>query len=100
MPTTRTVPAAGGQSLPDILAKALAGERLDAAEGLALLESSDLAALGQAADAVTRGRHPEPLRTYNVDRNINYTNVCTGGCRFCAFSRRLGDARRLRAFAR
>ena len=79
-------------SIPDVLAKAFAGERLNPAEGLALLESSDLAALGQAADAVTRRRHPLPLRTYNVDRNINYTNVCTSGCRFCAFSRRLGDA--------
>ena len=51
-----------------------------------------LAALGRAADAVTRRLHPEPFRTYNVDRNINYTNVCTSGCRFCAFSRKAGDA--------
>ncbi len=36
--------------------------------------------------------HPEPFRTYNIDRNINYTNICTSGCRFCAFSRKLGDA--------
>lgn len=70
-----------------ILEKAVAGRRIDVAEGLALLESNDLAALGRAADAVTRRRHPEPFRTYNVDRNINYTNVCTSGCRFCAFSR-------------
>jgi len=56
------------------------------------LESQDLAALGGAADAVCRRWHPEPYRTYNVDRNINYTNVCVGGCRFCAFSRRQGDA--------
>jgi cyclic dehypoxanthinyl futalosine synthase len=41
---------------------------------------------------VTRRLHPEPSRTYNIDRNINYTNVCTGGCRFCAFSRKAGDA--------
>jgi len=47
--------------------------------------------LGRAADAVARRLHPEPYRTYNIDRNINYTNVCTGGCRFCAFSRRPGD---------
>ena len=77
--------------LSEILAKAVAGGRLSPGDGLALLESSDLAALGAAADAVTRRRHPEPFRTYNVDRNINYTNVCTSGCRFCAFSRKLGD---------
>ena len=58
-----------------ILDKSVAGERLTPDEGLALLQSNDLAALGRAADAVTR-RHPEPIRTYNIDRNINYTNVC------------------------
>jgi len=79
-------------SVPKLLDKAVAGERLNAAEGLALLESHDLASLGRAADAVTRRLHPEPFRTYNVDRNINYTNVCTSGCRFCAFSRKEGDA--------
>src|SRR5205814_2797223 len=46
-----------------------------------------LAALGRAADAVTRRLHPEPYRTYNIDRNINYTNVCTAVCDFCAFYR-------------
>lgn len=70
-----------------ILENAVVGRRIGVAEGLALLESNDLAALGRAADAVARRRHPEPFRTYNVDRNINYTNVCTSGCRFCAFSR-------------
>jgi len=52
------------------------------------LESSQLAELASAADAVTRRLHPEPYRTYNIDRNINYTNVCVSGCRFCAFSRK------------
>ncbi len=75
-----------------ILDKAVSGRRLTADEGLALLESHDLAALGRAADAVTRRLHPEPFRTYNIDRNINYTNICTSGCRFCAFSRKVGDA--------
>ena len=78
--------------LSEILDKAVAGRRLDSAEGLALLRSHDLAALGRAADAVTRRLHPEEFRTYNVDRNINYTNICTSGCRFCAFSRKPGDA--------
>ena len=31
--------------------------------------------------------HPENYRTYNIDRNINYTNVCTAVCDFCAFYR-------------
>jgi cyclic dehypoxanthinyl futalosine synthase len=75
-----------------ILDRAIAGERLSVDDGLVLLQSHHLAALGRAADAVTRRLHPEPFRTYNVDRNINYTNVCTSGCGFCAFSRKVCDA--------
>src|SRR6188768_286187 len=71
-----------------ILDKAIAGQRLSPEEGLALIQSHDLAALGRAADAVTRRLHPEPIRTYNIDRNINYTNVCTAVCDFCAFYRK------------
>lgn len=75
-------------SVNGILEKAVAGERLTPEEGLRLLESHDLAALGRAADEVTRRLHPENYRTYNIDRNINYTNVCTAVCDFCAFYRR------------
>ena len=70
-----------------ILDKAVAGERITNDEALQLLESHDLAALGRAADEVTRRLHPENYRTYNIDRNINYTNVCTAVCDFCAFYR-------------
>jgi cyclic dehypoxanthinyl futalosine synthase len=75
------------QNHRDLLEKAVAGERLTPQEGLRLLESHDLAALGRAADAVTRRLHPENYRTYNIDRNINYSNVCTAVCDFCAFYR-------------
>jgi cyclic dehypoxanthinyl futalosine synthase len=34
--------------------------------------------------------HPQPIVTYIVDRNINYTNICVSACRFCAFYRPLG----------
>jgi cyclic dehypoxanthinyl futalosine synthase len=71
----------------DVLEKAVAGERLTPEEGLRLLESHDLAALGRAADEVTRRLHPDKIRTYNIDRNINYTNVCAAVCDFCAFYR-------------
>ena len=70
-----------------LLDKAVAGERLTPDDGTKLLESHDLAAIGRAADAVTRRLHPEPFRTYNIDRNINYTNACTAVCDFCAFYR-------------
>ena len=71
----------------ELLTKATRGDRLSSDEGLALLESHDLAALGAAADTVTRRLHPEPFRTYNIDRNINYSNACTAVCDFCAFYR-------------
>src|SRR5690606_18870593 len=70
-----------------IMDKAVAGERLTPAEGRQLLECRNLAALGRAANAVTQRLHPEPYRTYNIDRNINYTNICTAVCDFCAFYR-------------
>ncbi|SFH58686.1 cyclic dehypoxanthinyl futalosine synthase [Planctomicrobium piriforme] len=75
-----------------ILAKAVDGARLTPEEGLALLQSHDLTALGRAADAVTKRLHPEPYRTYNIDRNINYSNVCAAVCDFCAFYRPVGHA--------
>ena len=70
-----------------ILDKAVNGERLTPEEGCELLQCHDLAAIGRAADAVTRRLHPEQFRTYNIDRNINYTNYCTAVCDFCAFYR-------------
>jgi cyclic dehypoxanthinyl futalosine synthase len=78
-------------TLQKILATATAGERLTFDEGVALFGCKDLNALGRAADAVTRRLHPQPIRTYNIDRNINYTNVCAAVCDFCAFYRKTGD---------
>lgn len=75
-----------------LLEQTVDGVRLEADDAIALLASGDLAPLAQAADLVARRRHPEPFRTYHVDRNINYTNVCVSGCRFCAFYRRPGEA--------
>src|SRR5215471_17679784 len=74
-------------AIQPILDKAAAGERIGFEEGLRLIESHDLAAIGRVADAVTRRLHPEPYRTYNIDRNINYTNICAAVCDFCAFYR-------------
>ena len=73
--------------IAEILKKSIDGIRIDNDEALELLKSSDLATLGAAADAVSRRKHPEPFRTYNIDRNINYTNICTAVCDFCAFFR-------------
>jgi cyclic dehypoxanthinyl futalosine synthase len=80
-------------SIPDsltvrrILDATLSGRRLSADDATLLLRSRDLAAIGRAAHAMTMRLHPEPYRTYNIDRNINYTNICTAVCDFCAFYR-------------
>ena len=79
-PTTRAV-----------LECAAAGERLSPREARLLFDEASLIDLGMAADAVRRRFHPEPIVTYIVDRNINYTNVCVTKCSFCAFYRLPGD---------
>ncbi|MBI5569607.1 MAG: dehypoxanthine futalosine cyclase [Desulfomonile tiedjei] len=52
-----------------------------------LYEQADLLTLGQLAQKARFDLNPEPLVTYAIDRNINYTNICTSGCLFCAFWR-------------
>jgi len=62
---------------------------LSRAEATDLFSSDDLIGIGMAADAIRRRLHPEGVVTYIIDRNINYTNVCTEYCSFCAFYRPL-----------
>ena len=63
------------------------GSRLSAADIAARLEHGRLLELGREADRARHALHPAGIVTYVVDRNINYTNVCAGQCRFCAFWR-------------
>lgn len=74
-------------SVQAVLEKAAAGKRLNLEEGVSLLKSNDLLLTGLAADAVRKRLHPEPVVTFVIDRNINYTNICQTKCRFCAFYR-------------
>jgi cyclic dehypoxanthinyl futalosine synthase len=69
--------------------KVLSGERITRDEAIALLRDGELLELGDLADSVRRRLHPEGVVTYIIDRNINYTNVCTAQCAFCAFYRDL-----------
>lgn len=66
-------------------------ERIDFEDALALYRHGDLLELGHWAQRVRRDKHPESVVTYVVDRNINYSNICVCGCRFCAFFRPPGD---------
>jgi len=88
---TPAVAAIPMTDLHSIAAKVEAGERLERDDGVALLRCDDLAWLGELASIVRWRKHPEPIVTYIVDRNINPTNVCVARCSFCAFDRLPGD---------
>lgn len=77
---------------PGLLEAVAAGQaRLTPAQGLALLTGAPLQSLGRFADARARVIHGDDIRTYVIDRNINYTNVCSAKCTFCAFRRDADD---------
>jgi cyclic dehypoxanthinyl futalosine synthase len=59
-------------------------------EALDLLASDDLIGIGMAANEVRRRKNDPRIVTYQIDRNINYTNFCTEYCSFCAFYRPMG----------
>ena len=61
--------------------------RITVEQARTLYYEMPLPELGRWADARCRALHGDHLRTYIVDRNINYTNVCTAKCTFCAFRR-------------
>ena len=56
-------------------------------QALALYAGADFYTLGRKAHEARFRKHDRPIVTYVVDRNINYSNVCVCGCRFCAFYR-------------
>ena len=86
---------------PGLLAAVADGQaRLTPEQGLALFQRLPLSDIGRYADARCRSLHADRFRTYVIDRNINYTNVCSAKCTFCAFRRdaqtmwyRIGDRR-------
>lgn len=59
--------------------------KINAAVAEKLFRSANLLELGTRADEMRHKLHPEKTVTYIVDRNINYSNICTAACRFCAF---------------
>lgn len=67
-------------------------KRLATSEGLEMLSTGNILELGQAANNLRQQMHPGNTVTFVIDRNINYTNICTSACRFCAFYRPVGHA--------
>ena len=62
-------------------------QRMSEAQAMEIYHEASIHELGEWAHARTLVTHPEDYRTYVIDRNINYTNVCTAKCTFCAFRR-------------
>lgn len=83
--------APSGRTVTAIVDDAIGGRRISAGDAHQLLLEGDLIDLGLAAEEV-RNRFNDPgAASYNIDRNVNYTNICVYKCRFCAFYREPGD---------
>src|SRR5919205_2916894 len=73
-------------ALAAIREKVQAGERLDFDDGVSLLESDDLLALGELADLARRLRGGDDRVFFVQNLYLHQTNVCRVKCKFCAFA--------------
>ena len=71
--------------MQNIIDKICNSGRISDTEALTLYREGDLYLLGFLANSMRQRLHPEPLVTYVIDRNINYTDICLSACKFCAF---------------
>ena len=86
-----TVPA-GQARVREILSAIAEGQRrMTDEEALLLFEHAQLPELSVAATTMRRRLNPQPIVSYIVDRNVNYTNICLADCDFCAFYRKIND---------
>jgi len=76
--------------LAPIREKVLAGERLSVEDGLTLYDTPDLWSVCELADLVRRRLHGD-VAYYNINRHLNYSNICALSCKFCAFYRKKDD---------
>src|SRR5688572_2048043 len=76
--------------LKSIAEKVKRGMRLSHDDGLALYQTSDIWTVCSLADLVRRRMHGE-IAYYNVNRHLNYSNICALSCKFCAFYRKKGQ---------
>ncbi len=74
-------------ALKNVISKIASHERIDMDDAWDLYQEADFHQLGHLAHTKRLEKHPELEVTYVVDRNINYSNICSCGCRFCAFFR-------------
>ncbi len=87
------LPGVGGSPrVARILDGAREGRRVTSEEAVVLLREASLLELGDAAGAIRQRVRPGRVVSYQIDRNVNYTNVCIYRCTFCAFYRKAGEA--------
>ena len=77
-------------ALRPIAEKVLGGEYLTAEDGMALWETRDIFSLGEMANHMRRQKHGN-VAYYNINRHINYSNICALACKFCEFHRKRGE---------
>lgn len=94
MPATLPAPATShvvqDVRLDLIREKVMAGRRLSLADGLVLFETRDVWTVLELADVVRRRLHGDKAY-YNINRHLNYSNVCALSCKFCEFYAKAGD---------
>ncbi|MFD0677818.1 MULTISPECIES: cyclic dehypoxanthinyl futalosine synthase [unclassified Paenibacillus] len=78
-------------SVDRILDNALAGNRISLEDCIELYGSDQIEKMGHVANRIMLKHHPEPITTFVIGRNVNYTNICDVYCKFCAFYRAPGS---------
>ncbi len=86
----RVAPRSADEQLQAIRDRVLAGKRLSLTHGRALFSTPDIWFVCQLADFVRRRMHGD-VCYYNINRHLNYSNVCALSCKFCEFYRKRGD---------
>lgn len=71
--------------IPSLLEKNIQGEEITQSDAIFLYKKAPLHLLMSAADLIRKKVHPENTVSWMVDRNVNITNVCVSGCKFCNF---------------
>jgi len=89
-PVGLEVAAVTDPALRPIAERVLAGTRLTQEDGMALFASRDIFSIGAMADYMRRSRHANRAY-YNINRHINYSNICALSCKFCEFQRKRGE---------
>ena len=74
-------------SIDAILNRALDGQRISMDDAVKLYESDEVEKIGDVANQIMKKWHPDPVTTFVIGRNVNYTNFCDTYCSFCAFYR-------------